>query len=461
MFQKDVYKNRRAQLLEKMDNGIILIMGNTESPMNYPSNTYHFRQDSNFLYFVGLNLPNMAMIIDVNDKKCTLFGDDFEIDDIIWMGPQPKMIELAEMAGIERVSAYSNFEKVVEIAKMNGRNVHFLPPYRAENKIKLSNMLHIPASELKAKASVELIKGVVALREIKSDIEIAEMEKACLTGYQMQTTAMKMCKAGIYEREIAGAIEGIALAGGGGVSFPVILSQNGETLHNHDHSKILENGRLLLIDCGAENEMNYCSDYTRTIPVSGKFTEKQKAIYQIVYDANMKSIEAIKPGVKYREIHFLSARVVAQGLKDLGIMKGDVNEAVEKGAHALFFPHGLGHQIGLDVHDMEDLGENYVGYDETTHRSDIFGTAYLRMGKELKPGHVITVEPGIYFIPTLIDIWKNENKFSEFINYEVLEDYKTFGGIRIEDDVLVTESAYKVLGKPVPKSIAEIEDFMK
>lgn len=461
MFQKEVYKNRRAQLLEKMDNGIILIMGNTESPMNYPSNTYHFRQDSNFLYFAGLNHPNMAMIIDVDEKRCTLFGDDFEIDDIIWMGPQPKMIELAELVGIERVSAYNDFDNVVEIAKMNGRKVHFLPPYRAENKIKLNTLLNIPFGDLKAKASAELIKAVVSLREIKDSMEIAEMEKACLTGYNMQTTAMKMCKAGLYEREIAGAIEGIALSGGGSVSFPVILSQNGETLHNHDHSKMLENGRLLLVDCGAENEMNYCSDYTRTIPVSGKFSEKQKAIYQIVYDSNMQAIEAIKPGVKYREIHFLSARVVAQGLKDLGIMKGDVNEAVEKGAHALFFPHGLGHQLGLDVHDMEDLGENFVGYDETTQRSSLFGTAYLRMGKELKPGHVITVEPGIYFIPTLIDIWKSENKFHEFINYDALEEYKTFGGIRLEDDVLVTENGHTVLGKAVPKSIAEIEDFMK
>lgn len=461
MFQKEIYLKRREALASKIENGIIILFGNTESPMNYPSNTYHFRQDSNFLYFAGLNLPNMALIIDVDDKKCTLFGDDFEIDDIIWMGPQPKMSDLAELAGNERVSAYENFDKVVEIAKMNGRKVHFLPPYRAENKIKLSNMLNIPVSDLKAKASIELIKAVVSLREIKDDLEIAEMEKACLTGYQMQTTAMKMCKAGLYECEIAGAIEGIALAGGGGVSFPVILSQNGETLHNHDHSKMLENGRLLLIDCGAENEMNYCSDYTRTIPVSGKFSEKQKAIYQIVYDSNMQAIEAIKPGVKYREVHFLSARVVAQGLKDLGIMKGDVNEAVEKGAHALFFPHGLGHQIGLDVHDMEDIGENYVGYDETTQRSSLFGTAYLRMGKELKPGHVITVEPGIYFIPTLIDIWKNEKKFTEFINYDVLEEYKTFGGIRLEDDVLVTENGHKVLGKAVPKSIAEIEDFMK
>ncbi len=460
MFQKEEYKKRRDVLLNRLSNGIAIIMGNVESPMNYPSNTYHFRQDSNFLYYAGLPHPNMAMIMDIDAKTCTLFGNDFEIDDIIWMGPQPKMTELAAQSAIEATAPYGDFDKAILEAKKAGRTIHYLPPYRAENKIKFNALLDIPFSELKAQASAELIKAVVAQREIKTDIEIAEMEKACETGYMMQTTAMKMAKAGRYERELAGTIEGIALAGGGKVSFPVILSQNGETLHNHDHSQMLENGRLLLIDCGAENEMNYCSDYTRTIPVGGKFSDRQKAVYQIVVDANVKAIEAIKPGILYRDVHFLSCRIIVEGLQALGLMKGDVNEAVEKGAHALFFPHGLGHQIGLDVHDMEDLGENYVGYDENTQRSTLFGTAYLRMGKELKPGHVLTVEPGIYFIPTLIDMWKTENKFSEFINYDEVEKYKNFGGIRLEDDVLVTETGYKVLGRPVPKTIAEVEAMM-
>ncbi|MDD4576749.1 MAG: aminopeptidase P family protein [Bacteroidales bacterium] len=460
MFQKEVYKNRRAELLEKISSGIVIFMGNQESAMNYPSNTYHFRQDSHFLYYVGLSLPNMAMIMDADAKTCTLYGDDFEIDDIIWMGPQPKMSELSEKSAIKFTAPSGDFDKIIIEAKNAGRKIHFLPPYRAENKIKLNALLDIPFGELNAKSSTELIKAIVAQREIKTDLEIAEMEKACETGYMMQTTAMKMAKAGRYERELAGTIEGIALAGGGGVSFPVILSQNGETLHNHDHSQKLENGRLLLVDCGAENEMNYCSDYTRTMPVGGKYNERQKAVYQIVLDANMGAIKAIKPNVHYRDIHFLSCRIIVEGLQALGLMKGNVNDAVEKGAHALFMPHGLGHQIGLDVHDMEDLGEDFVGYDEKTQRSQLFGTAYLRMGKELKTGHVITVEPGIYFVPTLIDIWKAENKFAEFINYEEVEKYKGFGGIRIEDDVLVTKTSYRVLGRPIPKTIEEVEAMM-
>ncbi len=460
MFQKEIYQNRRAQLIEKIDSGIILIMGNQESSMNYPSNTYKFRQDSNFLYYVGLNLPNMAMIIDVDAKKCTLYGDDFEIDDIIWMGPQPKMTELAQKSAIENTDSYANFDKVVEEAKKQNRKIHYLPPYRGESEIKLHNLLNIPFDELKSQASTELIKAIVAQREVKSDIEIEQMEIACETGYKMQTTAMKMAKAGRKEAEIAGVLEGIAHSAGGNVSFPIILSQNGETLHNHDHSQTLEIGRMMLVDCGAENEMNYCSDYTRTIPVGGKFNDRQRAVYQIVVDANIKAIEAIKPNVLYRDIHFLACEIIVDGLKELGIMKGDTKKAVELGVHALFMPHGLGHQIGLDVHDMEDLGEDFVGYDDKTKRSELFGTAYLRMGKELKTGFVLTVEPGIYFVPTLIDIWKNENKFTEFINYGEVEKYKDFGGIRIEDDVLVTENGYRVLGRPVPKTIEEVEKFM-
>ena len=314
MFQKEIYQNRRAQLIEKIDSGIILIMGNQESSMNYPSNTYKFRQDSNFLYYVGLNLPNMAMIIDVDAKKCTLYGDDFEIDDIIWMGPQPKMTELAAKSAIENTDSYANFDKAVEEAIKQNRKIHYLPPYRGESKIKLHNLLNIPFDELKSQASTDLIKAIVAQREVKSDIEIEQMEIACETGYKMQTTAMKMAKAGRKEAEIAGVLEGIAHSAGGNVSFPIILSQNGETLHNHDHSQTLEIGRMMLVDCGAENEMNYCSDYTRTIPVGGKFNDRQRAVYQIVVDANIKAIEAIKPNVLYRDIHFLACEIIVDGL---------------------------------------------------------------------------------------------------------------------------------------------------
>jgi Xaa-Pro aminopeptidase len=461
MFKKEVYINRRKALMSSVKGGILILPGNTESAMNYPSNTYHFRQDSNFSYFCGLELANLALIMDLDNNTTTLFGDDFEIDDIIWMGPQPSIVELAGRCGITATGTSNGFETAVKQAKSVGKKIHYLPPYRAETKIQLHLLLDIPFDELKSKASNDFIKAVVALREIKETVEVEQLEKACHTGYKMETTAMKMCKTGIYEREIAGAIEGIAIGDGGGVSFPVILSQHGETLHNHDHSQILEAGKMLLVDCGAENGQNYCSDYTRTIPVSGKFSPIQKQVYEIVLKANVDCIAAVKPGIKYMEVHMLSCKIIAEGLKALGLMKGDMDAAVKAGAHALFLPHGLGHMLGMDVHDMEGLGEDNVGYDSTISRSEQFGTAYVRLGKELKPGFVLTVEPGIYFVPTLIDIWKKEGKFTEFINYDKLEEFKTFGGIRIEDDVLVTEKGGRVLGTPVPKTVAEIEAIMQ
>lgn len=461
MFNKETYIKRRTALMNSVKGGILILPGNTESAMNYPSNTYHFRQDSNFSYFTGLEIPNLALIMDLDNNTTILYGDDFEIDDIIWMGPQPSVSELAAKGGIVSTASFNEYHNAVKFAKSEGKNIHYLPPYRDETKIQFNTLLDIPFDALKAKASVEFIKAVVALREIKEPEEIEQMEKACHTGYKMETTAMKMSKPGIYEREIAGAIEGIAIGDGGGVSFPVILSQHGETLHNHDHSQILESGKLLLIDCGAENGQNYCSDYTRTIPVSGKFSPIQKQIYEIVLKANVDAIAAVKPGVKYIDIHLLACKVIAEGLKEAGIMKGDVDAAVKAGAHALFMPHGLGHMLGMDVHDMEGLGENYVGYNDSIKRSEQFGTAYVRLGKELKPGFVLTVEPGIYFIPTLIDIWKKEGKFTEFINYDKVEEFKTFGGIRIEDDILVTETGRRVLGTPVPKTVAEIEEIMR
>jgi len=461
MFKKEVYINRRKALMNSVKGGILILPGNTESAMNYPSNTYHFRQDSNFSYFCGLELANLALIMDLDNNTTTLYGDDFEIDDIIWMGPQPSIVDLAGRCGITTTGTSNGFETALKQAKSVGKKIHYLPPYRAETKIQLHLLLDIPFDELKSKASIDFIKAVVALREIKETVEVEQLEKACHTGYKMETTAMKMCKPGIYEREIAGAIEGIAIGDGGGVSFPVILSQHGETLHNHDHSQILEAGKMLLVDCGAENGQNYCSDYTRTIPVSGKFSPIQKQVYEIVLKANVDCIAAVKPGIKYMEVHMLSCKIIAEGLKALGLMKGDMDAAVKAGAHALFLPHGLGHMLGMDVHDMEGLGEDNVGYDSTISRSNQFGTAYVRLGKELKPGFVLTVEPGIYFVPTLIDIWKKEGKFTEFINYDKLEEFKTFGGIRIEDDVLVTEKGGRVLGTPVPKTVSEIEAIMQ
>ena len=460
MFAKNTYIRRRKELQAKVKDGILLFLGNNEASMNYPSNTYHYRQDSHFVYFFGIQLDHLAAVIDIEEQKEIIFGTDYTIDDIIWMGTQPTVSSLAESCGVSLVQPFDTLSDYLQKAQKADRKIHFLPPYRDDNKIFLHTTLGIPFDQLKASASVEMIKGVVSLREIKDEDEIAEMEKACNLGVLMHKAAMRYCKESMLERELAGLVEGIALSGGNGVSFPVILSQNGETLHNHNHEQVLENGRMLIVDAGAELKSIYASDYTRTFPVSGKFSQKQKEIYEIVLQANMEAIAMAKPGLKYQEVHYHATTIIAKGLTKLGLMKGNPEEAVKVGAHALFMPHGLGHMLGLDVHDMEDIGENYVGYDEHTQRSTIFGHGSLRCGKELKKGFVVTVEPGIYFIPQLIEIWEKEHKFTEFINYDKVKEYIGFGGIRIEDDILITENACRVLGAPLPKTVAEIESIM-
>jgi len=460
MFEANVYVERRRTLRNHVKSGIIVMLGNEESPMNYPANTYHFRQDSTFLYFFGLDKPGFAGIIDLDTNNDYIFGEDFTLDDIIWMGPQPSVKELAAQVGVTLTQNRSQLAEMIASAMAKGRKIHFLPPYRAHNAIQLSGLVGVSPTYLKSYASVELIKGIVALRSVKTEAEIAEIEKALDVSERMYTAIMQKAMPGVYEREIVGEIEGIVAGSGGTISFPIILSVHGETLHNHYHGNCLKANGLLVADSGAESPEHYASDITRTFPVGGAFTDAQREIYQIVLDAQLAAIEAIKPGVTYKSIHLHSAEIIAAGLKELGLLKGDVKEAVQEGAHALFFPHGLGHMMGLDVHDMEDLGENYVGYDESIQRSDQFGLAYLRMAKTLKPGYVLTVEPGVYFIPALIDKWKAEKKFKDFINYKKVEHYKDFGGIRIEDDVLVTESSQRVLGKPIPKDIDEIEALM-
>jgi Xaa-Pro aminopeptidase len=460
MFVKDVYKARRKQLKEKVGDGLILILGNGDAAMNYPANTYHFRQDSNFLYFFGLNYQNYAGVIDADSGNEILFGDDIDIDDVIWMGPQPSVKEKGEKVGVSDTYAFSKLVTLIQEAIAKGRKVHFLPPYRGENLLMVEKLTGIHHTKVKESASVELIKAVVSLREIKDQYEIAELEKAAAIGYEMHTASMRMTKPGIMESQIAGHLEGIALGHNGKVSFPVILSVHGETLHNHYHGNKLTEGRMLLTDAGAETALGYASDFTRTFPVNGKFTRKQSEIYNIVLDTNNKATAAIKPGVKYQDIHLLAARVITQGLKDLGLMKGDVDEAVRNGAHAMFFPHGLGHMMGLDVHDMEDLGENHVGYDDETQRIDQFGTAYLRLGKRLKEGYVLTNEPGIYFIPALIDKWYHEKINNDFINFDKVNEYRDFGGIRLEDDILVTSSGYRLIGNRIPITVDEVESIM-
>lgn len=460
MFAPNVYTARRNKLRSLVSSGIVLMPGNPEASMNYPANTYHYRQDSNFLYYFGLDHPGFAGVIDIDNNHDIIFGNDVDMDDIIWMGFQPSVKDQAAKAGVENTMPLAKLEGFVNEALAKGRKVHIVNPYRGEVLIWLESLLGVHHSQVKDFISDELIRGIVSMRSIKEDDEIREIERAVDVAYTMHTTGMKMAMPGVIEQEIAGTIEGIAISHGSAVSFPIILSVDGQTLHNHYHGNTLTDGRMMVIDAGCESNMRYASDITRTVPVGGKFNQRQKEIYEIVLKANMESIKATRPGSYYREMHLLAAKTIAAGLKELGLMKGNIDEAVAQGAHALFFPHGLGHMMGLDVHDMEGLGENNVGYDKTISRSEQFGLAFLRLGKKLEPGFVLTNEPGCYFIPALIDQWRNEGKFTEFINYDKVESYKDFGGIRIEDDILVTSDGYRVLGKPIPKTVSEVEDLM-
>ena len=459
MFKSEVYIKRREELRKKLKAGIALFISNLESPMNYPDNTYHFRQDSDFLYFFGIDLPGFVGLMDFDSGKDRIFGNDYGMDDIIWMGPQPTIKELAIKCGISDTASMSKLTDAIKDAQLKKRKIHFLPPYRGETKMKLGALLKENPCQMKTLASVDLIKAVISMRSIKEKVEIDEIEKAEDVAYEMHVTAMKMCKQGVREQDIFGAIEGIALAKGGGTSFPIILSINGQTLHNHSHGNILTKGKMMVCDAGAETNLHYASDITRTTPVGGKFNDKQKDIYEIVLKANTEAIKATRPGMSNRDLHFMACKIITTEMKNLGLMKGDVDEAVIAGAHALFMPHGLGHMMGLDVHDMEALGENFIGYNDDVKRSEQFGTAFLRFALPYKPGHVFTVEPGCYFIPELIEKWKAEGKLKEFINYSKIDAYMSIGGIRIEDNVLITEKGHKVLGKPIPKTIKEIESI--
>ncbi|MBK7871458.1 MAG: aminopeptidase P family protein [Saprospiraceae bacterium] len=457
MFNKETYVNRRAQLQQQIGSGIILLPGNVESPINYLDNYYPFRQDSSFLYYIGIDQPHLAAIIDVDAGTTTLFGDDFSIDYIVWMGPQPTIAEIASKSGITDTKSYNAIIKTLQIAQSQNRHIHYLPPYRGENNIKLSEWLGIPVNEINNHASIELIKAVIAQRSIKTPEEIIEIEKAVNISGKMHLAAMRHARPGIKEAELRGIVEGVSMSNEGYPAYSVILTINGQTLHNHYYGNTLQSGQLVLGDFGSESPSRYAGDITRTFPVDKTFISQQKDIYNIVLKTEITSIEASRAGVRYLDVHLQAAKTIAEGLKDLGLMKGNVDDAVSEGAHALFFPHGLGHMMGLDVHDMEDLGENYIGYDDTVQRSTQFGLKSLRLAKKLHPGFVLTVEPGIYFIPELIDLWQKDNKYKDFINYDKLSAYRTFGGIRIEDNILITENGSKILGNPIPKTIEEVE----
>jgi Xaa-Pro aminopeptidase len=453
LFSAQTYSERRNKLKKAVGSGLILIMGNDEAPMNYTDNSYRFRQDSNFLYFFGLNQAGLNAVLDADTGEEIIFGNELTMDDIIWVGPQPGLNDLARKVGVYRTESPSKLPAKLKTTQ----KVHFLPPYRSENAAKLSEWLGIAYLNVKENASQRLIKAVVELRSLKSDDEVVQMEEAVNITREMHIAAMKATASGKMEYEVVSQIYERLHYFGAELAYPVIFSDIGQTIHNHYHGNKLEPGRIVINDSGAENAMYYAGDITRTIPVNDTFSQKQKEIYNLVLKMETSSIEALKPGLQYREIHLNANRIMLEGLSELGLVRGDVEEMLQLGAGGLFMPHGLGHMIGLDVHDMEDLGENNVGYRDGLERSTQLGLKSLRLARELEEGFVLTVEPGIYFIPELIDKWKAEKKFADFVDYQRLENYKDFGGVRIEDNVLVTSGGSKVLGTPIPKTTEEVE----
>lgn len=461
LFDSNTYSLRRRILSEKVGSGLIILFGNNNAPCNYPSNGYTFRQDSSFLYYFGQERDSLAGVIDIDAGQEWLLGDDIDIEDIIWTGFVPSVADLAAQSGVALSAPMSKLADMVADARKTGRQIHFLPPYRHDTMITVADLMGIHPLQTKAAASLALIKAVVDMRSVKSYAEIEEIERAMAIGYRMHTGAMKACKPGVTEKSIGGLMEGIAMTYGAKVSFNSIVSMHGEIFHGDPSLKPLEPGRLLLVDAGAETVNNYCSDNTRTMPISGKFTSKQRDIYSIVEACHDLTIEKARPGLKWMDMHLDVCRLMTDRLKDLGLMKGNTDDAVAAGAHAMFLQHGLGHMMGMDVHDMEGLGQIYVGFDDEVRPSEQFGTNCLRCGRRLQPGFVMTDEPGIYFIPALMDKWKAEHMHTDFLNYDRIEQYRDFGGIRIEDDILVTDDGCRVLGKDIiPYHPDDVEAFM-
>ena len=460
MFNKETYIRRRSELKKLVGNGVIILFGNNEAPANYPANGYApMRQDSSFLYYFGQHRDGLVGVIDIDNDEEMLFGDDIDVEDIVWMGYTPSVADLAAEVGITKTAPMESL--TTHLKSLTPKKFHFLPPYRFDTKIQIMDLLGIHPSQQKEAASLQLIKAVVKMRATKEPQEIEAIERACDVGYAMHTTAQLLIRPGITERFVGGQVDGVARSLAQGVSFATIFTQHGEIMHGNPSDAKLEEGRLALCDAGCELN-DYCSDNTRTMPVSGKFSQRQLEIYTIVEACHDYVLEVAKPGVKYADVHFAVCRLMTERLKELGLMKGDTDEAVAAGAHAMFLPHGLGHMMGMDVHDMEGLGQIYVGFDEETRPNlEQFGTNCLRMGRRLEEGFVVTDEPGIYFIPHLIDLWRKEGHCAEFLNFDKLETYKDFGGIRIEDDLLITKDGCRFMGKQrIPYHPDELEAFM-
>ena len=456
MFEAKTYVERRKALKEKVATGLILLFGNDETSMNYTDNTYHFRQDSTFLYYFGIQHPGLVAVIDIDNNRETIFGNDYTIDDIVWMGPQPTISERAARCGISNVQTLKMLQATIDLAKQKKQAIHFLPLYRPENKIKLFELTGIEPRSVGTSFSVELVKAIVSQRELKSEEEIAQINQAVDVSVDMHVAGMRFARPGMTEAQVTAEIHKVALAAGGNISFPIIATINGQTLHNHYHGNTIKDCDLFLIDAGYENKMCYSGDLSSTIPVSKKFTPEQKEIYEITLASHQAAINALEVGKPFKNAHIAACTTIFDGLKAMGFTKGNAMDAFDAGAHALFFPCGTGHMMGFDVHDMEDLGEVWVGYDGQP-KSTQFGLKSLRLAKPLQPGHVFTIEPGIYFIPELIDLWRGQNKFNDFINWDKVDSYRNFGGIRNEEDFVMTTEGAQLLGKPKPKTVAEVE----
>ena len=456
MFNKEIYIERRRVLADTVASGLILLLGNEESPMNYLDNTYHFRQDSTFLYYFGIDQPSLAGVIDADSGEVFVFGDDLTVEMIVWTGTLPKLSVICEKAGVSDQRPLSELENVISGARSGGRKVHFLPPYRLDNRLKLKNLLGVDFENAEQQASLELVKAVIAQREIKSAEEIAEIDKAVEVSADMHLAAMKMARPGMKEAEVAASVAEVALSRNYNTAFPIIATINGQNLHNHYHGNVIKSGDLFLLDAGAETEKRYAGDLSSTFPVDPVFTSRQKEVYQIALDAHLETVSMLRPGTPFREVHFTACKMIFEGLKSMGLTKGDTETAVAEGAHALFFPCGTGHMMGFDAHDMEDLGEQWVGYDGEP-KSTMFGLKSLRLAKPLRPGFVVTIEPGIYFIPELIDQWKAEKKHTAFLNYDAIENFRDFSGLRNEEDFVITDDGARRLGKGLPVTIEEVE----
>jgi Xaa-Pro aminopeptidase len=456
VFAAETYLARRQELQRRLGSGLVLFLGNGESPMNYADNTYPFRQDSTFLYYFGLDQPDLAAVMDLEADRDVVFGDELTIDDIVWQGDLPTIAARAERAGVTHTQPLTHLDAALAQARTAGRRVHFLPPYRPENKLKLQHLLGLGAEQVPQQASRELIQAVVDMRSIKSAEEITQLEEAVEISVQMHLAAMRMARPGMREAEIAAEVHRVALAAGGRPSFPIIATVHGETLHNHHHGNTLRAGDLFLLDAGAENAMHYAGDLSSTFPADTRFTARQRTIYEISLAAHEAAVASLAPGVPNRAVHFAAARVIAEGMRDLGLMRGNLDDALQEGAHALFFPCGVGHMLGLDVHDMEDLGEQFVGY-EGRPKSSQFGLKSLRLARPLQPGFTITIEPGIYFIPQLIDWWRSREHLTEFVAYDQVDRWRDFGGLRNEENYLITADGKRRLGPPKPMTRQEVE----